>query len=874
MDRDVRLIDAFSDDDIDVDGLLAAGTQSRMRRRPAVRDRERGDSTALQSGLARRIVCGIEIPVGREEMVRMLSAQQRGADVGMGFDILPQPLEAVSSSNSNSAPVAVRSRSTGCGADVHSSAHPARAGGRWVAQAHPDAVNAGSTVIPLESSYFSDQDRQVLELGRPSGCGCQSQGVGCAVCGNPLGARFTPCRAHTSRSSGSLRRQSHYVFLPGAVSPPIQEVLAETNTSTSTTAVSAGADATPRPITTLPSFLRDQPANDLDQRIIRAQITIRRPQDVLPNDARMMLSPPAGMPMDMDSDDPSVTAVEDAQVPTALSNLFSTPTLASDGQPVNSRNEVPLTPTPPEHEFRSFVVPSSQLFAMETDDPPAGPALEQPPTSAVRDERGPESGIGSIPANVVQDAEMELVLPTATSTDVPMETEPAPVGRESQEVTTGLSSEEPVRQFRNDGEPGPDTQPTTPTGGSNGVGYRPNFANFPAAVAASRRNMERQVEEMIRMMDEPSPGPLDANSDTADLNLLPTHPVEPAYRHRRLSIPEGTSDDFYASFGTRRPSQPDTNARQIISSFVSTRESELAPWANTTSSFDSDNEESQRETPHTGVPGPPIMFRRTQSTRSDLPASATSRAGLVMQRRAALARATSAVARSSRSTNDNTEERRGISRAEYQALRMFRDEENRMRANMRASIRAGTIPSAGSSTGPDTQAGTVGAPSSPPTHPGAEPERWFTLARRLPPVVAPTPSAGPSTGTRAFPSAAEQEEWLSGLPPPPGARTSLRRASGSVPDLRAVANDSEDDDDADFMTSASRPVILPFESPGNSNTNGGIGTGPTRSGDPLGNTSASESEPPSFAALPRAPQYEAAAAGTAAPDPAGRRTAE
>ncbi|KAJ7059531.1 hypothetical protein C8F01DRAFT_216115 [Mycena amicta] len=233
MDLEHRFIED-DEDNPETTALLAAGTQSRMRRRPAQRESVVG---SLQSGNARPIVCGAQRP--------------RRPGIAMGPPYVPQPLPLplpLPQPSSSSSPSTSSSESTGCGARVHAAAHPARAGGRWVAQSQTDDLNA-SVVIPLPSVYFSDEDRRVLELGRTTACGCGSEGVGCAICGNPLGALFTPCRTHTSRSSGSLRRQQHYVFLPSAVSPPILDVLAEANRTTPPVEVAA-SDATPRPWTT------------------------------------------------------------------------------------------------------------------------------------------------------------------------------------------------------------------------------------------------------------------------------------------------------------------------------------------------------------------------------------------------------------------------------------------------------------------------------------------------------------------------------------------------------------------------------------------------------------------------------------------------
>ncbi|KAF7292626.1 hypothetical protein MIND_01160500 [Mycena indigotica] len=212
-----------SDDDnqaLTAAALLAAGTQSRMRRRPAQRESVVG---SLQSDNARGVTCGGVIGPGER-------LEEHGG-------VLPNPLPLPLSASASPSPVA---RTNGCGARVHASAHPARAGGRWVAP--PEG--ASGVVVPLESTYFTPDAARMLELARAAGCGCAAHGVGCAVCGNALGALFTPCRTHTARSTGALRRQQHYVFLPGHVSPAIQEASTGSRHATTTP---THTDVTPRP---------------------------------------------------------------------------------------------------------------------------------------------------------------------------------------------------------------------------------------------------------------------------------------------------------------------------------------------------------------------------------------------------------------------------------------------------------------------------------------------------------------------------------------------------------------------------------------------------------------------------------------------------
>ncbi|KAJ6492052.1 hypothetical protein C8R45DRAFT_191259 [Mycena sanguinolenta] len=112
-----------------------------------------------------------------------------------------------------------RKRSNGCGTRVH-----------FVAVVSPKNMWRAAEVwnlkekliVPLEDRYFSAADAKLLSLGwKP--CGCVRSGVGCAVCGNPLGALFTPCPQHQDSKSGI----NYYTILPSAVSPPIPPYVPE-----------------------------------------------------------------------------------------------------------------------------------------------------------------------------------------------------------------------------------------------------------------------------------------------------------------------------------------------------------------------------------------------------------------------------------------------------------------------------------------------------------------------------------------------------------------------------------------------------------------------------------------------------------------------
>ncbi|KAF7359801.1 hypothetical protein MVEN_00705300 [Mycena venus] len=183
--------------------LLAAGTQSRLRRRPAVAVHARLLPDSSAPGTA--ISCGSERDADDWWDARTAAC----------VPFLPLPLDG----DPRRTPLPSRAprTSTGCGTRVHGSAHAARGGGRWVG--YVDGVEA--TVVRLGSEYFAEIDRSSLGLG-VAGCECAVDGVGCAVCGNALGALHTHCRIHQPRKG-----QAHYVFLPAAVSPPIKDATAQ-----------------------------------------------------------------------------------------------------------------------------------------------------------------------------------------------------------------------------------------------------------------------------------------------------------------------------------------------------------------------------------------------------------------------------------------------------------------------------------------------------------------------------------------------------------------------------------------------------------------------------------------------------------------------
>ncbi|KAJ7613453.1 hypothetical protein FB45DRAFT_1065045 [Roridomyces roridus] len=188
--------------------ILAAANHSRLRRRPAVavRSQDTADTTDPRS-TPTPLFCGTEIEA---------TDAWWDAHSPASVPFLPIPL-----SGTPARPRKRPRRSNGCGARVHADVRPVRTGGRWLGGR--DGV-VGTVVVPLETRYFDSADAAALGLRGGPGCGCSVDGVGCAICGNPLGTVTTPCRTHRTPLASTRRStkgEIHYTFLPTAVSPPI-----------------------------------------------------------------------------------------------------------------------------------------------------------------------------------------------------------------------------------------------------------------------------------------------------------------------------------------------------------------------------------------------------------------------------------------------------------------------------------------------------------------------------------------------------------------------------------------------------------------------------------------------------------------------------
>ncbi|KAJ7752220.1 hypothetical protein DFH07DRAFT_522945 [Mycena maculata] len=187
-----------------------------LRRRPAVPVHARllPDSTAP----------GIALSCGAEHEADPATDDWWDVRRPAVVPFLPWPSEQP---QDRTAPQCPPRRSTGCGARVHPRAHAAHDRGHWVG--YVDGMER-TVVIKLDGQYF--RKRSALGLGG-AGCGCVADGVGCAVCGNALGALHIPCRVHKTRKG-----PAHYAFLPSAVSPSMKDAAESSQPTASTSPTS------------------------------------------------------------------------------------------------------------------------------------------------------------------------------------------------------------------------------------------------------------------------------------------------------------------------------------------------------------------------------------------------------------------------------------------------------------------------------------------------------------------------------------------------------------------------------------------------------------------------------------------------------------
>ncbi|KAF7353511.1 hypothetical protein MSAN_01540700 [Mycena sanguinolenta] len=188
---------------------LSGNESSRPNRRPAVVLRASPPGSFA-------IFCGAHEPITSDNILESDYDEHRPGVV----QILPETL----SFSSLVSKEARTTRSNGCGTRLHGAmSSPRSSQSRTPNQPqcwYGEEKNVAETVVPLERRYFPQTLWEALDLCHDIGtaaCGCVMNGVGCAVCGNPLGAVQTYCSGHSFRGSNAPRKGSTYIFAHSAV---------------------------------------------------------------------------------------------------------------------------------------------------------------------------------------------------------------------------------------------------------------------------------------------------------------------------------------------------------------------------------------------------------------------------------------------------------------------------------------------------------------------------------------------------------------------------------------------------------------------------------------------------------------------------------
>ncbi|THH32595.1 hypothetical protein EUX98_g1596 [Antrodiella citrinella] len=146
------------------------------------------------------LFCGAPIPPDQDPHER---------DLHWSPSILPSTSHSHSDTHTGASSPHHLPPTNGCGALIHQRAFPQKPRPVWVGK-----EEATDVVVSLDARYF---DSAVVAKMMKSACGCIREGVGCAVCGNPLGTRYMPCQAasdgifsapNTSSSTPSSSRLS------------------------------------------------------------------------------------------------------------------------------------------------------------------------------------------------------------------------------------------------------------------------------------------------------------------------------------------------------------------------------------------------------------------------------------------------------------------------------------------------------------------------------------------------------------------------------------------------------------------------------------------------------------------------------------------
>ncbi|CAK5271647.1 unnamed protein product [Mycena citricolor] len=254
-----------------------------------------------------------------------------------------------------------------------------------------------TTVVPLDGVYFSENQRRALEMfardeeDGPDGvdkfgcgqreCGCEMQGVGCAVCGNPLGILRLFCANHNGGTN-----ESGYWFFRGAVS------------ATALPTSNLNAQPTRR---SMYDRRRDSWYTNTAQSFSM--------EDSDDDEESMLLAAPPPI---------SVEEFEEAQLAmrrraSLVERRSSLRSLIADASTAGD-----TAPDPPESSTREALVPDAPGFVVVTDEMVAGAPAQPPPGDAA----GAGAGGGDVAMGAVA------------------ENEPAPSAVDSEPMPSALAS--------------------------------------------------------------------------------------------------------------------------------------------------------------------------------------------------------------------------------------------------------------------------------------------------------------------------------------------------------------------------------------------------------------------------------------------------
>ncbi|KAI0337055.1 hypothetical protein BDW22DRAFT_1433639 [Trametopsis cervina] len=149
------------------------------------------------------------------------------------------PWTSVGLVSARSTPTPPSSKTNGCGAVVHVRAFPQKTRGVWLGK-----EEATDVVVAMDQTYF--EHTGVVRMMK-SACGCVREGIGCAICGNPLGTRYMPCQAASQGLFNNGSHSSSRTARPSYPSGPRYWQATQRSSTSASPEWSSSRSSTPRP---------------------------------------------------------------------------------------------------------------------------------------------------------------------------------------------------------------------------------------------------------------------------------------------------------------------------------------------------------------------------------------------------------------------------------------------------------------------------------------------------------------------------------------------------------------------------------------------------------------------------------------------------